>query len=171
MEPLDIKDNQVVFKPEVLTISYFKEIWDDDKSKTKDKAFKDLIYVYHMASKKSIYSDFPEDKREEAILEEVINDVKWKASKEVKNAIKKFEEFTTPKQRLLEAAKYKIDEIANFLKTTPLTEESSVAVLNIFKNISTTIKNFDEIESAVKKEADQGNTKRRGDKSTALFED
>lgn len=171
MEPLEIKDNIVVFKPEILTILQFKTIWDRDKTKTKDKAFKDLMYVYQMASKKSVYSDYPSGEKEKAIKEDIILDKDYKASKEVLEAIKKFEEFTTPKQRLLDAAKYKIDEIATYLKNTPLTEDSSDSILAIFKSISTTIKNFDDIENAVKKEEDQNNTKRRGDKSTSLFEE
>jgi len=171
MEPLELKDNLVVFKPEFLTISAFKKVWETDKSKTKDKAFKDLMYVYHMASKKSIYSDWPEDKKEEAILQDVLLDKNYKPSKEVKEAILKFEEFSTPKQRLLEAAKAKIDDIAVFLKNTPLTVETSDSILAMFKSISTTVKNFDDIEAAVKKETDTHNVKRRGDKATGLFEE
>lgn len=171
MEPLDVVDGQVKFKPEILTISQFKALWDRDKTKTKDKAFKDLIYVYHMASNRSIYSDWPEDKKEEAILQDVIVDKTWKSDKLIDEAIKKFGDFTTPKQRLLAAAKFKIDEIATFFRNVPLTEDTSKSITELFKNISTTIKNFDDIENAVKKESDSSNTKRRGDKATALFED
>lgn len=172
MDIFELKDNQVIIKTAALTIPEFKKIWDGDKSKAKNEAFKEFAYIYHCVNYNSPYSNFPEDKKEESIINDIINDKKWKPSKETKEAKEKYIAITqTSKQRLLESAKYKIDEIAKYLKDTPLDENSSKSILEIFKSISTTVKNFDEIENAVKKESEQNSTRRRGGNSTALFED
>lgn len=172
MKILELKDNQLQFEPEFLTVPEFNLLWKADKSKTKDKAFKELMYIYHMVDFNSPYVNYPENKKQESILHDILLDEKFKPSKEVELAILKYKQLIeTPKQRLLAAARYKIDEIAVFLKDTPLTEDSSKSILELFKSISTTIKNFDDIENAVKKESEQGKSRVRGDKNVSLFEE
>lgn len=172
MDIFELKDNQITIRTEALTIPEFKKIWDADRSKHKDAAFKEFAYIYHSTNYNSPYSNFPEDKKEESIIHDIINDKKWKLSKETREAKEKYISITqTSKQRLLESAKYKIDEIAKYLKDTPLDENSSKSILEIFKSISTTIKNFDEIENAVKKENEQNSTRRRGGTTTSIFEE
>lgn len=80
--------------PEGLFIPEMLEIWNDDKSEDKMVATQELIYVYHMAEPKSVYNKLPEDKKEEAIIDDYIRDKTWKPSEKILNAIDKYKKLT-----------------------------------------------------------------------------
>ena len=171
MKVFDISNNQVVLNPDVLNIPQFRVLYDRDKGKDKSKALKDLSYLYHMSDNNSIYADFPKDKRSSAIKMDFKSEVDYEKDLEMSEAIQRYKEFAeTPKQRLLQAAKNKIDELAKFMNDTALTADSVDAILKIFKDISNTIANFDKLEEAVKKEKESNTSKVRGNKSISMFE-
>ena len=55
MKLLDLKNSRVVISPEALLIPEFQKIWEKDKSKDKEKALKELSYVYFICDYKSHY--------------------------------------------------------------------------------------------------------------------
>ena len=56
------------------------------------------------------------------------------------------------------------------MNNTKVDVDSADTILKIFKDISTTIANFDKLEEAVKKEKESNNSKVRGNKSISMFE-
>lgn len=171
MKVFELKDNQVILNPEVINIPQFKVIYDRDKNKNKEQAIKDFAFIYHMSDNNSIYSDFPRGEKENRIKIDFKIDIDYSKDLEVQEAIKIYKDFIeTPKQRLLQAAKNKIDEMAQFMDSTPLNADTADAILKLFKDISNTIANFDKLEEAVKKEKESNNSKVRGNKSISMFE-
>ena len=171
MRVFDIVNNKVVLNPDVLNIPVFKIIYDRDKSKEKNQAFRDLSYIYHMADNNSIYADFPQNKREEMIKIDFKIEEDYSKDVEIQSAIVKYREYAeSPKQRLLRAAKNKIGEFGEFMDTTSLTVDTVDSIQKIFKDLSNTIANFDKLEEAVKKEKESNTSKVRGNKSISMFE-
>ena len=84
MKIFDFKDNEVVVSPEILTILVFKDIWDSDKSKTKKNAYNDFKYIYHLCDFNSPYNNYSEERRIEAIKEEVIGEKTYTPDEKVK---------------------------------------------------------------------------------------
>jgi hypothetical protein len=172
MKVFELKDGIVQVDPDVLTVPEFHAVWKKDKKKNKDTAFLELAYIYHMCDYNSPYSNFPVTKREQSVKEDLIGDVNWKPSKEVRAAIEKYRALTiTPKQRLYISCKRKLDELAGFMDNTPVDDDTMKPILEMFNKLTATIANFDKLEDAVSKEQKENNSKRRGERSTALFED
>lgn len=94
MKLFDIVDGNVVINAEELAIPAFKKIYDSDKSKTKDEAFKKISFIIFMYKWDSPYmSTIGEMERERIIKQELFNDEKWKPDVLVTEAIKRYKEF------------------------------------------------------------------------------
>jgi hypothetical protein len=172
MKILNLVDGEVKIDPEILVIPEFDAVWKTDKTKDKHKAFETFTYIYHCCDLASPYANFPMGKREEAVRQDLISDKTWKETKEIKSARAKFIEMsTTPLQRLLSASQRKIDEIAQFLDETPVDVDTVASVLKIMNDLSKTVNQFAALNETVTKEQKANSTKRRGEKSSALFED
>jgi hypothetical protein len=171
MKVFEIVENNVTLNPDILNIPCFKVIYDRDKDKNKVNALKDLSFIYHMSDNNSIYADFPKQEKENRIKVDFKIELDYANDLEIQEAINTYKSFIeTPKQRLLQAAKNKIDEFADFMNNTKVDVDSADTILKIFKDISTTIANFDKLEEAVKKEKESNNSKVRGNKSISMFE-
>lgn len=165
MKLFELINNNVVVSAEVLTIPHFNKLWLADKSKNKDKAFKEFTYIYHKADLNSPYSNFPENKKDESIKMDMLGDKDYTPSQDVIEAITKYKELQeTPLQRLFQAVKNKVDDIATYLDGTSIDDENIKIVMEVFSKISSTIGNFDKLQQAVEKEKEQSNTRIRGDK-------
>jgi len=158
------KDNNIIVSPEVLTIPEFSAIWKADKTKDKVEAFKAFTYIYHTVDYNSPYSNYPKDKKDESIKQDMLGDPEYKVSDKVTKALTKYKQLQeTPLQRLMQAAKNKIDDIATYLETTSVDDESIKLVLEVYKNISTAVSNFDKLQQAVEKEVEKQSSRNRGD--------
>lgn len=171
MKIFQLVDGEVKIDPEILIIPEFDAVWKQDKKKDKIDAFQNFTYIYHCCDHASPYSNFPIGKREEAVRADLISDKTWKETKEIKAARQKFIEMsTTPLQRLLSASQRKIDEIAQFLDETPVDVDTVPSILKIMNDLSKTVNQFAALTETVTKEQKQNSTKRRGEKSSAMFE-
>lgn len=171
MKVFDLKNNQLIIEPQVLTVPEFLCLWERDKTKHKDVAFKDLSYVYHMSDFNSPYSSYPEDKKEEVIKQDIYKNPKFKADKDLLKACSKYRDLSsTPKQRFFNAAMNKLDEITKFITETQVDESTIKAVLEIYKNLSTTISSSDRLEEAINKESEKSTSKTRGNYTPGMFE-
>lgn len=65
---------------ETLLIYPFKDIWERDKTEEKVNAIQELAYIEFMTSmlKSNPYREYPDDKKEEVIMKEVITQMDWK---------------------------------------------------------------------------------------------
>lgn len=172
MKIFNFKNFQVIVDPEVLTIPEFFTIWDKDKTKDKTKAFKELAYVYHMADFNSPYSNLSEEKKKQRVGNDIMKNEKYNPPSYVLEAITKYKELSiTPKERLLMSAKRKIDQVAEYMDNSNVSDETLTNILKIFKDLQPIVANFDNLEEAVRKEKLNKTEKRRAGRKTSLFEE
>lgn len=172
MKIFNFKNFHVIVDPEVLTVPEFSVIWEKDKTKDKTKAFKELAYVFHMADFNSPYSNLSEDKKKEKIGSDIMKNQGYEPSSYILDAIGKYEELSiTPKERLLMSVKRKIDQVADYMDKSSVSDDSLTNILKIFKELQPIVANFDNLEDAVKKEKLNKLEKRRAGRKTSLFED
>lgn len=165
MKIFDNINNVITVSPEVLTIPQFAVIWNADKTKAKDNAYKAFTFIYHMCDYNSPYANFPEDKKSETVKQDCLGDKDYKPSKDIIDAVYKYKELQeTPLQRLLKATKNKIDDIAEYLENTEINDDNVKNILDAFGKISTTVANFDKLQQAVEKEKDTSSNRVRGGK-------
>jgi hypothetical protein len=171
MKIFDMADNKVVFDSALLMVPEFKKLWDEDKSKTKDIAFKQFAYIYFICDSGSPYANFPDEKRKEAVAKDMFKG-EVKETPNLHAAMQKFKELAeTPTQRLLTSVKKKIDQIATYLDTTVYDDDNSSSQLKSIESTSKLVAQLAVLEDAVNKEKATANTKRSGEKRTRKYED
>jgi len=171
MKIFNLANNKVVFDTELLLVPEFKELWEADKSKTKDLVFKQFAYIYFIIDSGSPYSNFPVHKRKEFVGNDIFKG-EVKETPALKVAMDKYILMSeTPTQRLLSSVKGKIDDVANFLKNTDITEDSLGPVLKAIESTSKLVSQLSTLEDAVNKEKSTDATKRSGEKRTRKYED
>ncbi len=160
MSIFNFKSNKVVIDPDKLVIPEFKAIWDRDKSKDKEQAFKELTYIYMLVDFKSAYQAYPEDIRESKIIEDFIKDSKWKPDNLISDAAKKYYALQeTPTLRMLNSAKLAVEKLSNYFKRSSPEDRSYTANLEKLGKI---IESLDKLEERVKKEQAAENRVRGG---------
>ena len=165
MKIFDLKDNEITISPEILTIECFETLWKSDKSKNKINAYNDFKYIYHLCDFNSPYNNYSQEKRIEAIKEEVVGNKEYEASEQVQQACKIYKGLKeTPIERLFNSVKDKIEEMSDYLKDNTLDSESVTPVLKIMDSISKVISQYKTLETAVKSEKETTAIKNRGDK-------
>ena len=169
---LHISEEAFVLKP-------FKEIWNRDKSKNKDKALQELAYVYFMCDPRSDYQYIvDEDDRAKAIKEGEGIDSKWKPDNKVIMAMEFYKQFKPVSALLLEDTRVAVDKLRQLLRNIDLTEVDDkgkpIYTLNTvtatIKQIPSLVKDLDEAEKAIAKEIMESD-KVRGAQEKSMYED
>jgi len=175
----ELKEGKIVISPDKLNLPYFHKIWTSDKSKTKEVAFMELGYIFYLCDNKSPYNSYPEDKRKELILVDIIKDKKWKPSKDVEEAIIKYKELThTPSMEILESVKGLLYRLKDYFNTitfdaggdVELEMKKADSAQKAIASIGKSIESLATLEERVRKEI-TGSNKRRGNAENSLFED
>ena len=174
----DIINGDVVITAEALAIPAFKKIWDNDKSKSKDKATDEIKYVAFLCDQaKSPYKDFPEYEKEAVIKNDIFGEA-WEPDALVKEACVQFLKLTeTPTMRLLRASKSAVDKLAIYLETVDFDKLDSNGkpysardvVFNL-GNIGNLVKSLNVLETAVRIEQSE-TTRIQGGTEVGYFED
>lgn len=165
MKIFDLKDNEVIISPEILTISVFNEIWNSDKTKNKKNAFNDFKYIYHLCDFNSPYNNYSEEKRIQAIKEEVLGQKDYNPSEKVKQASVVYKSLKeSPIERLYNGVKNKIEDITKYLNENEFTDETSQTTLKVIDSVSKLVGQYKTLEAAVKADKETLNVKIRGDK-------
>lgn len=179
MRLFEIVSNTPTVTTECLMISPFKEIWERDKSKNKDKAYPELQYIYFNADYKSLYLAFDKDTREEKLLEDFIKDKKWKADKLVCDGIKKYKEFqNTPTMRFLQSNQDAMESMAEYFSSINWDEVNDrgiakydiTKVATAVKNAGGIIDNIEKLKEKVAKEQSVTDNRARGNSVGGLLE-
>ena len=174
----ELKEGKIVISPDKLNLPYFHTIWQADKSKTKEVAFMELGYIFYLCDAKSPYNSYPEDKRKELILVDIIKDKKWKPSQLVEEAIIKYRELSkTPSSEILESVKGLLYRLKDYLDSIKFDKKGDVseeikkgeAAFKAVGNIGKSIESLATLEERVKKES-MSHNKRRGGSESAMFE-
>lgn len=169
---LHISEEAFVLKP-------FKELWNRDKSKNKDKALQELAYIYFMCDPRSDYQYIvDEDDRAKAIKEGEGMDSKWKPDNKVLEAMKFYKQFKPVSALLLEDTRVAVDKLRQLLRNIDLTEVDDkgkpIYTLNTvtatIKQIPSLVKDLDEAEKAIAKEIMESD-KVRGAQEKSMYED
>ena len=169
---LHISEEAFVLKP-------FKEIWNRDKTKNKDKALQELGYIYFMSDPRSDYQYIiDEEERANAIKEGEGIDHKWKPDNKVIEAMKFYKTFKPVSALLLEDTRIAVDKLRQLLRNIDLTEVDDkgkpIYTLNTItatiKQIPSLVKDLDEAEKAIAKEIMESD-KVRGAQEKSMYED
>ena len=166
---LNISEEALLLKP-------FKEIWQRDKSKNKDKALQELGYVYFISDPRSDYQYLvDEEERSKAIKEGEGIDSKWKPDKVVLDAITFYKSFKPTSALLLEDTRAMIDGYRVKLRqiTTDMSDLDIKEIKDlgaVIKQIPSLIKDLDEAEKALNSEL-KTSGRMRGSGEKTLFED
>lgn len=88
MNLIQWKNNKITISPEAYGIKAFRDIWNADKTKGKDKAILELTALYFIYDPRSDYKFITdEDERIEKVILEMGLPDKWKPNKLFENAI------------------------------------------------------------------------------------
>ena len=166
---LNISEEALLLKP-------FKEIWQRDKSKSKDKALQELGYIYFISDPRSDYQYLvDEEERSKAIKEGEGIDSKWKPDKLVLDAITFYKSFKPTSALLLEDTRAMIDgyrvklrQITADMSNLDIKEIKDLGA--VIKQIPSLIKDLDEAEKALNSEL-KTSGRMRGSGEKTLFED
>lgn len=174
MELFIIEKNKVIASPEALLIKEFKDIWDSDKSLSKDRAVSELAYVYFTTDYKSIYQSYHEGEiRDNKIKEDIIRDKNWKQSDLITIAIKKYEELQeTPTLRMLKGARKAANVITSYyenLKEDKIDGRTVTSITTSLSKIGEVVDSLDKLEQQIRRETKGGKSK--GDKAINPFEE
>lgn len=148
-----LENNKVKINPEILLIQAFKNVWDKDTSKTKDKALAELGYVYFIADYKSDYLAYPENTRSRQVACDIMKDEDYKPDETVKAAVRKYEELqTTPTLRLLKAARHALEEACLYYDTVKPSDRNILAIAGSIEKVGKITESLDKLEDKIKRE-------------------
>lgn len=183
MEIFKIEGRIVQPTIEILLISPFKEIWENDKSKNKDEALKDFAYIEFMCSPKrsNPYFGYDENVKEEKIKQEIYKDVKYKISPLVIKAVDKYKEFLEDASLTMSyfmSAKCAAEKIKKFFNTFDINERTKndtpvykpKEITSAIIDTELTLQKLDNMQKKVEQELFE-TTKTRNNKEINHFEE
>ena len=178
MNLFSLKKNEVIVEPQTLLIKEFKDIYNADKSKDKSLATKELAYVYFITDWSSVYMNFQEEERHEAIKEDLQLDPTWEPNHLVKLAIKKYDDLQqTPTMKYAKSIRKSFWDMVSYFDKIDYNERDArkqpvYKIQDVTKAMADAGKLMDsinKIEDTVKREQSEGRTK--GGHDIGLFED
>lgn len=165
----DISNGHVVMNPTVLWIPEFKNVWDRDKSVSKELATKEISYIVFKHGFNSPYNAYSEKDREKKIVKDYFKDISgWKPDKDVKAAEKKYLELQDSiALRLLRTSKKALEKVEEFFE---LADPDQIdKIVKNAKELGNLIQSLNKLEIQVQKEQHEQNSIRGGD-AVGLFE-
>lgn len=176
MKLFELRDWKLIVSEEAYGLVPFKKIIDADKSKDKELALKELLYLWLFTDVKSDYM-YLTDEKERSI--EIVKDTglpkDWKVSKELKEAIDFYDRMsTTVSSVILKNSLYMANTISN--KTKELVEQDNLSISDIEKvgkslnQMPGIVASLQKLENSVVKEQAEQSSK-VGSQDKAMFED
>lgn len=165
---------------EALSIKAFRDIWDRDKSKTKERAIQELGFIYFFCDPRSDYMFLiDEDTRMEKIVEQEGLPKNWKPDKCMEKAIEVYKYLvTSPSSLLLQDTRELIDKLRKQLKEIDLTAVDDKGkplytlntITSTIKQIPGLIKDLNEAEKSISADIEE-TSKMRGNGVKKILED
>lgn len=173
----DNSDNSVVVnEPEVLLIREFSALWNNDRNKTKtdpkgikkERAYRELTYIWLMCDWSSPYSDYTEQERHsEALKDAGLTDEEWN-DPTFRAACRKYRELQDSSRalKLIKSAQGVVDKITDYFDTLDIQERDAVTGKPIFKTkdimgelkeVSNVVEQLKTLEYLYKKEQEESN--------------
>lgn len=119
MKAFEMTDNNLQVSPEIWGLLPFKKILKRDKSRLKEKAFKEMLFIYYYCDIRSDYMYIMnnEDKASEIVKDIGLKDFKF--DKVIEDAVKFYEERSTSIiEELYKSTLKSAQDIADYLKAT-----------------------------------------------------
>lgn len=159
---------------EAFALKAFRQIWNRDRTASKERAITELGYCYFMEDSRSDYKYIIDEKeRKEAIKQGEGMKPNWEPDAIVKEAQALYASFKTTSELLLDDTRMLVDKYRVKLREMDLTElniKETKELGAIIKLIPSMVKDLDEAERAIVKELTQ-NDKVRGAQEKAIYED
>lgn len=159
---------------EAFAIKVFRQIWNRDRSASKEKAIMELGYCYFMEDSRSDYKYIIDEKeRKEAIKKGEGLKNSWQPDALVLEAQALYASFKTTAELLLDDTRALVDKYRLKLKEMDFAELSvkeTKELGSIIKLIPSIVKDLDTVEKTITKELAQSD-KVRGAQEKAIYED
>ena len=180
MHILEFIDYQVIPTEECFLIKPFRDLYNKDKSKNKEKFMQTLSVVYFYADPRSSYSYISNDEeRLHAIVEQEGLPDNYTIDG-IKDIIELYKKHTiTSSYKLLQDTRIAADKVGYFLANVNLFEEDSKgkpkytvnSITSAMKQVPEIVKQLQITEKLVAKEIEEEGRMRGGDRNKAIFED
>lgn len=134
----NVEGKAVFPNTETLLLYPFKDIWDRDKSKSKENALEELTYIEFMTSMKKTnpYRQYPEGKKDEVVRQDVITQIDWQPDELVKEAMQKimqFQQGASTTYNYYMAAKKAAEKMQEFFEDVDINERNMKSGNPIYK--------------------------------------
>ena len=119
-------------------IKEFKKIWNRDRTNKKDKALKELAYIYHTTDYQSIYRNYHIDTRESKIRLDVFDNREWTPDPDVVIAKDKYAALqTTLSMQLLDDVELGLTQLRNYFRDADFADDDTngVSAKNFIQNV------------------------------------
>lgn len=165
---------KVVISEEAFALKVFRQIWNRDRTQSKDKAMMELGYVYFMADPRSDYQFLMDkEERSKAVIEGEGLPDSWKPDKLIEEALAFYESFKPASALLLEDTRYMVNKFREKIKSMDFDSMEPKELKDIgalIKQIPSWVRDIDEAEKSLAAEMKQGG-KMRGQGEKTIFED
>lgn len=160
---------------EAFALKAFRQIWNRDRTASKDKAIMELGYVYFMVDPRSDYQYLvDEGERSKAIIDGEGLPESWKPDKLVKEAMEVYASFKPASALLLEDTRFMVDRFRKKLKEVVDSGEIGIKELKemgaLIKQLPSIVKDLDEAEKALIAEM-RNSGRMRGQGEKTIMED
>ena len=141
----DIKGDRISLATEDLAIPPFKDYYNNAKDKS--LAVKEIEYIVWLYKWNTPYEAYPIDKRASIVGRDVFGDEKYVPTAEMKELIKRFNEFQeTPGTRLLSASQMAAEGLIaalNDYSQGNMDIDTAIKVTRILKDVGNIVKSLD----------------------------
>lgn len=165
---------KIVISEEAFALKVFRQIWNRDRTASKDRAIMELGYVYFMVDPRSDYQYLiDEEERSKAIIEGEGLPANWKPDKLIHEAMDFYGSMKPPASLLLEDTRLMVDKYRKKLRGLDF-DELEIKDLKdmgaLIKGIPDLVKALDEAERAVNAEM-RNSGRMRGSGEKTIMED
>jgi len=176
MKLFELRDWNVIISEQAYMLTPFKKIVDNDKSKDKTQATRELAFLWFYVDIKSDYQYLLNDKeRASEIAKDLGMPKDWKISKDLQEAIDFYNKHsTTVSSEILKNSMFMANTIS--MKTKQLVEKDDLTIAEIEKigkslaQMPSIVASLQKLEASVLKEISE-KADRVGSQDKALFED
>lgn len=182
MNLLELDNNdEVSISPYALSIPAFQEVWERDRTESKNRARKELTYIYFVADFRSNLIIYGEQERHQEAKEMIFGDEdpEWEPDESVKAAIEAYRSVQrTPSMEILESfmgAAYRLKEFFDNVDFQERDKNGKPVhdvkkVMQAMSSSHDLIQNLTKMQEQVKREIQEG-SRVRGGGETSIFED
>lgn len=179
MKLLNFIDYQIKVSEEALLVKPIRQLYNQDRTKTKDKFMQQMSYLYFMIDPRSTYGYITDmEQRASIIIAQEGLPANFKPSPLLEEAMDIYKKHTVTKSaELLQSARKACDNVRAFLEDIDLTEEADngkpkylvSTVTSALKNVTDLVPQLQELERKVDQEMEEQGRAKGSTKS--MFED